>query len=215
MRIPQGEWFMNDSPLQKYLKRYYNLIKAPESLDNAEVQDIGQKIGYNTAKYDESVQLSEDVVRFRVKNDLGKDDVEEIIVDNSNESEIEAAAKRIKQRNPGKKLYVQLNDEPEEEYIDAGMVEAYRIVDFPEQDEDLFDQTAKKDIFCLRVKNPNGKDDVEKLIVDRDDERDEEKIFDAAKRLKGRNPGKKIFFSINNDFEREFAPSKEDYYLWL
>lgn len=68
------------------------------------------------------------IVRFIVKNTFGKDDIEEVPVNKPISSdveledfmlpEVEAAAERIKARNPGKKLFVQVNDEEPTEYID-------------------------------------------------------------------------------------------------
>ena len=81
---------------------------------------------------DYSVDLADDnvnnVVRFIVKNTFGKDDVEEVLINKPISAdveledfalpEIEAAARKIKDRNPGKKVYVQVNDEEPTEYID-------------------------------------------------------------------------------------------------
>ena len=81
---------------------------------------------------DIDVDLSDDnannIVRFIVKNTFGKDDVEEVLVNKPISDdveledftlpEVEAAAERIKARNPGKKVYVQVNDEEPTEYID-------------------------------------------------------------------------------------------------
>lgn len=68
------------------------------------------------------------VIRFIVKNMFGKDDIEQVLVNKPISDdveledfilpEVEAAAARIKARNPGKKIYVQVNDEKPTEYID-------------------------------------------------------------------------------------------------
>ncbi|CAJ0610701.1 unnamed protein product [Cylicocyclus nassatus] len=62
------------------------------------------------------------------KNTFGKDDIEEVLINKPISAdveledfmlpEIEAAAERIKARNPGKKVFVQVNDEEPTEYID-------------------------------------------------------------------------------------------------
>jgi len=81
---------------------------------------------------DYDVDLADDnvnnVVRFIVKNTFGKDDIEEVLINKPISAdveledfmlpEIEAAAERIKARNPGKKVFVQVNDEEPTEYID-------------------------------------------------------------------------------------------------
>lgn len=64
-------------------------------------------------------QAKTDVIVLRAKNDLGKDDTETLNLNIESPdalAQIEAAAKKLKSRNIGKKIFFQLNDEPEEEY---------------------------------------------------------------------------------------------------
>jgi len=71
---------------------------------------------------------ADNVIKFFVKNMFGKDDVEEVIINKERGDnieledfilpEVEAAVARIKARNPGKKVFVQVNDEKPTEYID-------------------------------------------------------------------------------------------------
>lgn len=94
-----------------------------------EVKKLVEASGvFDLPDVDLSDNNANNIVRFIVKNTFGKDDIEEVPVNKPISSdveledfmlpEVEAAAERIKARNPGKKLFVQVNDEEPTEYID-------------------------------------------------------------------------------------------------
>lgn len=94
-----------------------------------EVQRLIEASGvYDIPEFDLTDPNVNNTVRFIVKNAFGKDDVEEVAIskpagadvelEDLMGSEIDAAAEKIKARNPGKKVYVQINDEEPTEYID-------------------------------------------------------------------------------------------------
>ena len=117
-----------------YSKKHHESIEEQKEHEMAlreEVKKLVEASGvFDLPDYE--LDLADDnannIVRFIVKNTFGKDDIEEVPVNKPISAdveledfmlpEVEAAAERIKARNPGKKVFVQVNDEEPTEYID-------------------------------------------------------------------------------------------------
>ena len=84
------------------------------------------------------------------------------------------------------------------------LIEAYGVYDLPDE-PDLDKVMDQKDTVRLYVKNDMGKDDAEVVLVNLEDDRCYEDVVNAANKLKSRNPGKKIFFTINNENEQQYG----------
>ena len=126
---PEDRQLLRRLDIGNWPKEYYDKIvkdqtgadiyyheNADQEVAREEIKDLVKASGiYDLPDY----QAPTNTITLRAKNDLGKDDVETLTVDiNSDDAleQIRNAAQRLKDRNLGKQIMFQIDDEPEEVY---------------------------------------------------------------------------------------------------
>lgn len=126
---PEDRQLLRRLSIGNWPKEYYDKItkdqanadiyyheNADQEVVREEVKDLVKASGiYDLPDY----PAPTNTVTLRAKNDLGKDDVETLTVDINSDNALEQirnAAQRLKDRNLGKQIMFQIDDEPEEVY---------------------------------------------------------------------------------------------------
>ena len=128
-RTPEDNYKLKALSIDKWPEDYYqqitkdqldsNIYGNKESVEEDVVRDEVKDLVKASDIYDLPDYQAPHVITLRAKNELGKDDIETLSVDINTEGsldQIKNAAQRLKDRNPGKRIFFQIDDEAEEAY---------------------------------------------------------------------------------------------------